>query len=98
MAACAMRARRGQAVVEVLALVPLVVACTLAFVAAAFQLVAMARAESALSDAVAADVAGTSVRGALHGRARLVSADATSIVIDVAAPLGDVRLQGERVR
>ena len=90
--------RRGQAVAEVLALAPLIAACTLAYAVAAHRLEAMARAESALSVAVAADVAGSSVTGALHGRARLVSMDATAIVVEVAAPLGAVRLRGLRIQ
>ena len=92
-----MTGRRGQAVVEVLALAPLVAACTVAFAAGAFRLVAMAQAESVLSDALAADVAGTSILGVVHGRARLVSVTATVIVIEVSAPLGPVRLSGQRI-
>ena len=92
-----MNARRGQAMVEVLALAPVVAACMLAFAAGAGQLVAMARAEAALANAVAADAAGTSIHGAVHGRARIVSVTPGSIAIAVEAPLGEVRLSGRRV-
>jgi hypothetical protein len=89
--------RRGQAVVEVLALAPVMAACTLGFAAGAGQLVAMARAEAALANAVAADAAGTSIHGAVNGRARLVSVTSDAIEIAVDAPLGEVRLTGRRV-
>jgi hypothetical protein len=93
-----MSRHRAQAVVEVLAVAPVVVACVVAFAIAAARLVALARAESALSDALAADVAGTSMRGALQGRARLVSVDANAVLIEVNAPLGAIHLRGERIR
>ncbi len=83
--------------VEVLALAPVLAACTLGFAAGAAQLVAMARAEAALANAVAADAAGTSIHGAVHRRARIVSVTPGSIEIAVEAPLGEVRLSGRRV-
>lgn len=93
-----MRWRRGQALVEVLALAPLVAACAIGYGACATQLAAIARAEAALANAIAADAAGTSIRGAVHGRARLVAVSARTIEIVVPAPLGDVARRGQRVR
>ena len=84
--------------VEVLALTPVIAACVFIFVAGLGQLVALARAEAALANAIAADAAGTSLGGSLHGRARLVSVTADAIEIAVEAPLRDVRLRGRRVR
>ena len=84
--------RRGQAVVEVLALAPVLVALLAAFVIARARLVAQARAEAVLADVQAADAAGTPPAAALLGRARLVLLTPTVVRIAVAAPLGDVRL------
>ncbi len=93
-----MRSRRGQAIVEVLVLAPIVVACVGAFVISCTRLTAMARAEAALANAVAADASGASVAGAIAGRARLVRLDSERIEIAVEAPLGTIRLSGRRVR
>jgi len=90
--------RRGQAVVEVLALAPVVAACATGFALVALQLSALARAEAALARAVAADAAGGSVVGAITGRARLVRITEERIEVEVVAPLGDVRLTERRIR
>jgi hypothetical protein len=47
---------------------------------------------------VAADAAGGSVVGAITGRARLVRITEERIDVEVAAPLGDVRLSERRIR
>ncbi|MGI9187659.1 MAG: hypothetical protein ACR2J9_09145 [Gaiellales bacterium] len=93
-----MSARRGQAVVELLAVAPLIAACCAAFAIAAIQLSVMARAEAALSRAVAADAAGGSIAGALAGRARLTTLTTSRITVEVHGPLGIVRRSEERVR
>ena len=84
--------------VEVVVLAPIIVACAAAFACATDRLAATASAEAALSNAVAADAAGTSIRGSLHGRARLVAITPSAITISVPAPLGDIRRTGARVR
>ena len=90
--------RRGQAIVEVLALAPLVVVAVLAFAVAAGRLAAMARAEAALARAVAVDAAGASIAHVLPRHARLVRATDTTITVAVPAPLGAITLEGPRAR
>jgi hypothetical protein len=90
--------RHGQAVVEVLALAPLLVALLAAFVIAQARLVAQAQAEAVLADVQAAEAAGTPPAAALLGRARLVQLTPTSVRIAVAAPLGDFELTARRLR
>lgn len=92
-----MTARRGQAVAEVLALAPLITACSCAFALAAMHLTAMAGAEAALSAAIQADAAGGSVAGALIGRGRLIALTPSRITIEVRGPLGGVRRSEERI-
>jgi len=89
---------RGQAIVEVLALAPLVVAAVLAFAVAAGRLAAMARAEAALARAVAVDAAGASTAYGLPRRARLVRTTDATITVAVPAPLGAITLEGPRAR
>lgn len=93
-----MSRQRGQGVVEVVALAPLVAACAAAFAIACVRVAAQARAESALATALAADAAGGSIAGALHGRARLVRADGRLIAVAVPAPLGAVTAASPPVR
>ncbi len=78
-------------------LAPLLTACVAGFCVAAARVTAMARAEAALSNAIAADAAGSSVGGALHGRARLVRLDATTVEIAIDAPFGAVVARGHRI-
>lgn len=90
--------RRAQAMVEVLALAPLVVAATLAYAVAAEQLATIAEAEAALARAVAIDAAGASVERSLPHGARLERMTSTTITIAVSAPLREISLTGERAR
>ena len=90
--------RRGQGVVEVIAIAPLVVCAVAAFAVASARLAAMARAESALAAALAADAADQPVRGALRGRARIVRLDDRVIAIAVPAPLGPIVREAPRIR
>lgn len=90
--------RRAQAIVEVLALAPLVVAAAVAFAVATGRLAAMARAEAALARAVAVDAAGGSIAHGLPKPARLVRTTPTRITVSVPAPLGAITLQGTRAR
>lgn len=93
-----MRCRRsGQAIVEVLVLTPVVVACVAAFVIVVARVAATARLESAAQVALAADAGGEPVKAALTGRAKSVLIEPHRIVITVAAPLRDVTLAVPRI-
>lgn len=90
--------QRGQAVVEIVILAPIIAACVGAFAIAALRIAAVARVESALQVAIAADAAGEPVASALHGRARLVEIRPDRIVVSVSAPWGAIRGVTQRVR
>lgn len=90
------RQRRAQAVVEVLALAPLVSACVVAFAIASSRIVAHVQAQSALQAALAADAAGEPIQAALRGRALLVHLDTEQIIVEVDAPWRAVRVTSNR--
>ena len=87
-------ARRGQALVELLALCPVLVACGCAFAIACGRVAAVTRAERELARAVRADAMGLAPAPAPGVRVRVAGA---LIEVRVAAPLGGVRRQAERV-
>ncbi len=91
------RRRSGQAIVEVIVLAPVVVACVAAFVIVVARVAATARLESAAQVALAADAAGEPVKAALNGRAKDVVIEPQRIVITVAAPLRDLTLAVPRI-
>ena len=93
-----MRRRRGQAVVEVLALAPVLMTLLIALTIAERRLAAAATAEAILADVVAADAAGEPLDGALGGRARLLPGSAEQVAIAVDAPLGAIVRHAERPR
>ncbi|MEY4227170.1 MAG: hypothetical protein RL190_1927 [Actinomycetota bacterium] len=93
-AAPAGEVRRGQALVELLALCPLLAACGCAFAVACGRVTAVALAERELARAVRADAMGLAPVPAPGVRVRVAGA---LVEVRVAAPLGAVRRQAARV-
>ncbi len=91
-----MSGRRGQAVVEVIALAPLVTALVAVLAVGGARVAATARAEAMLARALAADAAGEPIVAAV-GQAATVEVG-HRIVVVVKAPFGDVRRDALRVR
>ncbi|MFM7693081.1 MAG: hypothetical protein ACKO7U_02065 [Actinomycetota bacterium] len=87
-------ARRGQALVELLALCPVLAACGCAFAIACGRVVAVTQAERELARAVRADAMGLRPAPAPGVRVRVAGA---RIEVRVAAPLGAVRREAVRV-
>ncbi len=87
---------RGQAVIEVILLAPLVTACVVGFAVTYGRVAATARAEVALQLAVAADAAGEPIAAALVGRGRLIEVADSTITVSVPAPLSPLELTGRR--
>jgi hypothetical protein len=86
--------RRGQALVELLALCPVIAACGCAFAIACGRVAAVARAERELARVVRADAMGLAPAPAPGVRVRVAGA---WVEVRVAAPLGDVRRAAARV-
>lgn len=87
--------RRGQALVELLALCPVLAACGCAFAVACGRVAAVARAERELARAVRADAMGLVPAPAPGVRVRI---DGALVEVRVVAPLGSVRRQTARIR
>lgn len=87
--------RRGQALVELIALCPVLAACACAFAVACGRVAAVARAERELARAVRADAMGLVPVAAPGVRVRIAG---TLIEVRVAAPLGAVERRAERIR
>ena len=86
--------RRGQALVELIALCPIIAACACAFAIACGRVAAVARAEAALARAVRADAAGLTPAPTPGVRVRI---DGRRIEVRVRAPLGEVARVAQRV-
>ena len=86
--------RRGQALVELLALCPVVAACACAFAIACGRVAAVARAERELARAVHADAAGLVPAPTPGAR---VSVRGRIVEVRVRAPVADVVRRAERV-
>lgn len=89
--------RAGQAIVEVLVLTPVLVACVAAFAIIVARVAATARLESAAQLALAADAAGEPVKAALNGRVKTIVIEPRRFVITVEAPVQDLTINVPRI-
>lgn len=92
-----MTARRGQAVVEVLAVAPLVAACVIGFALVAEQLCTRARAEALLGEVIGAQAAGTALPLAVRRSGARIVVRTQTVEVQLPGPLGEVRLRERRI-